>query len=654
MRLPRLLACSLILSLSLPVMAGEGLWMVQDPGVAALAARHRLRLSVKDVSNSVVSLDFRYSGSVLSDRGLVLTGSAPVITYLEELGVDGRAILRDGFNAAADQREIPLKGEKVYVLRRVFDVTEEARAMREGGMDEARIAADLEDAYEQATKLHVKYSSVWEGEGAYVSAYKVYEDVRLVCVPPQSLARPGKEWSWPAHGCDFALLRIYENGSPANTGTSLGVSLAGYSPGGPTITLGFPSHTERILPSDAVKLRESVVFPVSDALGAGRLEILERWTDSDPEIRRKYYSRARGLEKEIGFGRGLDYSCKRLGLITEKETYERWMPDWFLDDLRETFGKAGRVERDKAWRRETLQNGFYAAGYLREASSAGSLERMREILREGIAETDPGVEKELIAYSLREYFTNLDNYYFGPYQKWIQDRFGYDYSAAAEYLWNGSLLSSEKRVREMDSMEGIKEDALLKFLSDSPLGLYDSRRGHKETLDRASHLSKEYVKYVYREKTGKDELPYPDADSTMRVSFGSVNGYSPRDGEYLGWHTVPEGLVRQYSVPEKYQSLLNKGFWGRWGFRVDGKRHGMIACFLTDNDFADGCQGSPVLDSEGRLIGVVSGGNKEAQGCVTAYREGYSRCVGTDIRFILWYLERASGLKRIVKEIQVI
>lgn len=654
MRLRRVLAYSLILLLSLPAMAGEGLWMVQDPGLDKLARQRGLKFSVKDISNSVVTLGFRYSGSVVSDRGLILTSSAPVITYLEGLGIDGRKHLREGFGALTDDREIPLKGESIYVLRRTFDVTEEVESMTREFKDPKEIATRLEDAYAQATGLYCKLSLEWEGEKAYISAYKVYDDVRLVCLPPQSLARPGKEWSWPAHGCDFALLRIYENGAPVSVMDALFLSQGGYSRGSQTVTMGFPAHTERFLSSSAVNLKESVDVPVSNALLAGRLEILRRGIESDPEVRMKYYSRTSTLEKELGFGRGLDRSCKRLGLISGKETYEMFMPDWFLDDLRETYRKAARVEGDKAWRRETLHNGSYAAGYLREASSAESLEKMKEILTAGALETDSEVEKELIAFSLREYFTNLDNYYFGPYQKWIQDRFGYDYLAAAEYLWNGSLLSSERRIREMASTEDIKEDALWRFLSDSPLSLYDGRWGHKETFEKAGYLSKEYVRYVHRDETGRGVISYSEADSTMRVSFGTVGGYSPRDAEHLGWYTVPDGLVKEYDIPEKYQSLLKRGFWGRWGFRVGGKRHGMIVDFLIDNDFADGCQGSPILDTEGRLIGLVSGGNEEALASGVAYHDDLSKCVGTDIRFILWYLERASGLKRLVKELQFI
>lgn len=651
MRFPKTLAYSLILLFSLPAMAGEGLWMIQDPGLERVARQRGFRISVGDVSPAVVSLDFRHSGGVISDRGLVLTSSASIVSYMETLGEEGRKLLRDGFNAAADENEIPLKGERIYSLIKVFEVSGEVRSMERELKDLAVIAARLEAAYARSTGLYCKMSSVWEGESAYISAYKVYDDIRLVCVPPQSLARPGGEWSWPAHGCDFALLRIYENGVPALTGHTLGVSLEGYYKGDLTMTAGFPAHTERYLSSAAVKMKENVEVPVYNTLAAGRLELLNRWIESDPAVRMKYYSRVSLLEKELGFGRGLEASCGRRGLVSSKEAYERWMPDWFLKDLRETFQGIAPVEGDKIWRRETLENGSYAFGYLREASTAGSLERMKKILLSGVRDTDPKVEKELITFALREFFTNLDSYYYGPFQRWIQDRFGYDYVAAAEFLWGESYLSSEKKIREMASADDIKEDTLLRFLSDCPLEVFDSRGNHRETLDKAGHLSREYVRYIHMGETGSGVPSYPDADSTMRVSFGTVDGYSPRDGEYLGWYTVPEGLLREYEIPQRYRSLLSKGFWGRWGFRIGGKRHGMVVDFLIDNDFSDGSQGSPVLSSEGHLIGLVSGGNEESLACGVVYQKDYSRCVATDIRFILWFLERASGLKRIVKEI---
>ena len=301
-------------------------------------------------------------------------------------------------------------------------------------------------------------------------------------------------------------------------------------------------------------------------------------------------------------------------------------------------------EKDKIWRDGTLVNGTFVGGYLLRAAGASSPEEASEIIYSAIRETDPRVEKDLLAYAMSEYYTNLDLRYFGPYQRWIQDRFGYDWSAAAEYLWGKSLLSKPAVTSELESMDDLKNDPLYKFLTDSPLRLYDVLDGHAAKSAEASAAAKEYKKARYWAGVRSGDPEYPDGDSTLRLSFGVS------DGSY----TTPSELLEKTrsATSSRWNAAMEKDFWGRWGFKVAGKRHSMATNFMVSADFAEGMEGSPVLDAYGRLIGVVSSGTPVGVASKEAYLEG-GGCVCTDIRLILWAIDRYAGQKRLVKEFVV-
>ena len=674
MRFSRIITAALSLLIATSAEADKGFWPVQDMD-ATLERDMKalgLRLSLKDiyktdapgngVADAVVSFGFRYTGSVVSDKGLVLTTYAPAEAYLERLGEAGQELLKNGFWTDQYEREIPVQGEKVYSLKRIFDVTQEIKAsIKRLGSEEAAIA-DFVRAYNEATGLTCVIEPFWKGEKYCMYAYKVYDDVRLVVVPPRSVARFGGEkeqWDWPVQRCDFALYRLYEKGKPAVGERSLEVSKDGYSEGSFAMTVGFPISTMRYGSSASTGFRERVSLPVLSGFRNRRMDIISSQMAKDPSVRAKYSARAEDLEKWLQSTSGEASLYKKYHLARKKEASEAGMSEDMLAGLKDAMDKMETVEKDRLLRQETLQDGTFIGRYLRRAEAAASVEKAKEILQAAARETDPKVEKELLAYALEEYYTNLDNFYFGPYQQWIQARFGYDYEAASEYIWDHSLMASPDKVNELESASDIQKDPLWKILSYSPLTLYDGLYDYKALQDQASSLEDEYLKSVYHTALRKGEPVYPDANSTLRLNFGRVGSYYPSDGVFCDWHTAPGSILKKYSpsdpdyaMEDRYRQLIEKDFWGRWGFKIDGKRHGMIVDFLTDLDYVDGCSGAPVMDAYGRLIGLVSGGNADALAGQVSYTDYFSRCVSTDVRYILWFLDRYSGLKSVVKEFE--
>ena len=375
MRLLRNILTVTALLLSTVMSADEGFWLVQDIN-DALENNMRakgLKLRPKEIYNvdapgsgladAVVSLGFKYSGSIVSNWGLVLTCADPAIAFMDRLGDVGQQLLKDGFHAVSEAHEIPVEGEKVYSLKRVFDVTEEVRSMRKGGMDYGEITSRLENAYNESTTLMCRLTSEWAGAKYYIAAYKVYDDVRLVVMPPLSLARMGGEdgkWSWPAHRCDFALFRIYDHGKPVSGAKTLDVSLDGYSEGSFAMTIGFPNFTERFLPSAGMRFREEVALPLANSLRSARLEIMKRMIADDKSVGKLYSSRAKELEERLGVDKGVKSFYGSYNLTPAREASEQWMADSFLANLDRVFKATKRVETDKILRDETLRDGLGA------------------------------------------------------------------------------------------------------------------------------------------------------------------------------------------------------------------------------------------------------------------------------------------------------
>lgn len=672
--------------------ADEGMWMIQDINEALeknMRARG-LQLSAGEiydadapgacVSDAVVSLGFSCTGSVISDHGLVITNHHCAYSHIAALSTAERNYLEEGFWAATLQDEIPLKGEKVYFLKKVVDVTGEARALarelaaKGERFGSRKLGALLEKKYAGQTGLEAVMSSMWAGEKRYMSLYKVYTDVRLVAAPPVCIGFFGGDednWEWPRHNCDFAIYRIYEDNSPVRCGAKLKISLAGYRPGSFAMVIGYPGRTDRYASSAEVDHRQRVILPVSNELCARRMEIMRKWMDADPGIRRKYADRFFGLSNAVENNIGTVQCYRRFGVKAEKEAQEAELQRWIdsadnrkemwgdlLPGLKEAYSKIEAGEIGSVYYRETLLRGTGIAGYMLRAGNGKTVEDAIGILLDGLRETDPRVEKELLTQALRDYFTNLDSYYYSDFHLALQNRFGTGYPAMTEHLWRSSLISSEEKIRSLSSLEQLQRDPLVKLFDVSIVRRFNERNGHLAERNRVANLEREYEKALYWMNLHKDKLQYPDANSTMRITYGTVGGYSPRDALACSWYSTTSGILEKYdplrhdfNLDEQQRRLLEKGDWGRWGSRRSGKKV-MFVDFLTDNDITGGNSGSPVLNARGELIGLAFDGNKESLASDASYTAGYNKCINTDIRFVLWVLDKYAGMQRILDELE--
>lgn len=671
--------------------ADEGMWMIQDINEALeknMRARG-LKLAANEiyndeapgtaVSDAVVSIGFYCTGSVISDQGLIITNHHCAYSNIAKLSTPEHNYLEDGFWAMTSEEEIPIEGETVFFLKKVFDVTEEVKGImkefRANGKPFGirKISAIMEKRYKEATGMECILSSMWAGEKYYMSVYKTYTDLRLVAAPPQSIGYFGgnqDNWTWPRHNCDFTIYRIYEDGKPVTREKSLKISLAGYNQGSFAMVIGYPGRTNRYTSSAEINYQEKINLPISNAIRGGQMSIIRKWMDADPIVRMKYSEWFFSLSNIQENNDGMAKCFRRFWVKDEKIEQEKEMQKWIdaapnrkamwetlIPDLKAIYSETESVERDKVFFRETMFRGTFISRYMLRAGNVSSVERAKETLREGFAATDARVEKELLEYACKEYFENLEFSYFGKFQVKMLDRFGDDYKAMAEYIWNKSVISSLSRIDGIQSVDEVKNDPLRRMLTDTPVTTFNNRKDQLEKRQRVNKLGKEYKKALYWMRLHKDVEQYPDANSTMRITYGTVGGLQPNDAVWYNWYTTPEGILQKYNpddhdyiLKDRHKYLLEKGRWGRWGTRVDGRRT-MIVDFMTDNDITGGNSGSPVLNAKGELIGLAFDGNLESLASDASYTEGYNKCINTDIRYVMWVLDKYAGMKHIVKEV---
>ena len=733
---------------SYSAMADEGMWMIHaiDAALEKKMQERGLQLSANeiynadaegaDVADAVVSMEFGCTGSMISDKGLLITNHHCAYGDVHALSTAEHNYLEEGFWAMRSDEEVNIKGKRVFFLKRVLDITEEVEVLKKEHDVQARpmgmrkLSYILETRYKKETGLEAWLASMWDGSKYYMALYEVYSDVRLVAAPPVSSAAFGGDidnWEWPQHKCDFAMYRVYTapDGSPAEYSkenvpmkpkAKLKISLDGYKAGDYTMVIGYPGSTNRYSNSYEVNFYQTVRQPICNSIRGKQMEIIKKWMDADPEIRLKYSDYFFTLSNIQELYSGEVECIDRFGVIGKKEEGEKELQEWIeasperkerwgslLNDLKTKYLSVAEPERNVNYYRETIVRGTRISractkiNAFRTAvmTSQGITPKKAIELKNGPdpAETefcntfrfcgnkyekhmsailkeyegiDMRVEKDLFRFAVEEYYSNIDHAYIGEYQKELYDRYvsgnGTDYQGLADCIWENSFFTDiqdlERFISEEHTLTEYLTDPLFMFLQEVKVTRFNEATLAAEGGTSRSTLNKEFTHALYQMRMDKGIVQYPDANSTMRITYGTVGGYEPYDGVICDWKTTPAGILEKYqpgdfdfTLNDRQYLLYRKGDWGRWGSGEDGSQ--MYVNFLTDNDITGGNSGSPVLNSKGELIGLAFDGNKESLASDVYCTPGYNKCVCVDIRFILWTIDRYAGMSRIIEELGI-
>ena len=653
----KVLLVAALLLCALNAFADEGMWMIQTID-RALEKRMRaagLKLDGKmiydeekeSLSDAVVALSFSCTGSMISRDGLMITNHHCAYSDIHALSTLDHNYLEDGFWAMNREEELPVKGQAVYFLKKVFDVTPEVDRLRDSldvasrPMAMRRVYKLLEDKYSliYAGQGELICSSYYNGNKYYMALYQVYRDVRLVAAPPVSVASFGGDtdnWEWPQHKGDFAIYRIYTapDGSPAEYSPDnvpmhprkvLKISQNGLSDGDFTMVIGYPGRTNRYASSYAVEEIVQVQNPIQATFRLDQMKIIDKWMNEDVAVRLKYADRYFSLSNVQEIREGEIYCYNRFGVVEAKRAEEQRLQKWLGNSdliyrLGEKYDDVAGINQQIVYFQETIIRGTNLFRYANALSRGDSA-----IVKRELAQLDMRVERDLLRYSLNQFFKYVRPVYWGDYLTDLHTRYKGDVDAMLNEIFDGHLYEA---------------------LTSCRITSFNQRRDQIEAGVSKNSLEKEFKDAVYRMKLSRKEPMYPDANSTMRITYGKVRPLQPRDAISIAARTRSEGILEKYNADD-YEFTLKADFR-----ELLEKNRDIPVNFLTDNDITGGNSGSPVLNARGELVGLAFDGNKESLAGDTYFVEAMNRCICVDIRYVLWILRTYAHMDPLLAEIQ--
>lgn len=668
----------------LPLSADEGMWMLNS-----------VDRRTQSFAKAVVSIDFMGTGSLISDEGLVITNHHVAYSDVFSLSSAEHNYLEDGFWAHSRAEELPIPGRHIQMLVETIDVTDEVEELyangtvKRGPMSMRRMSGILEKKYEQQTGLVASLGTYWSGSKYYISLYREYRDIRLVAAPPVCIGAFGGDidnWEWPQQKCDFAMLRIYTapDGSPADYSAEnvplrsparLKVSTKGYRKGDRTIVIGYPGKTDRYASSAKVRYLTDVTLPVSTSIRGGQMDIIKKWMNDDPAVRLKYSEQFFSMSNAQELYAGELQCYKAFDVADERKAAERELKAWIESD-RDRMARWGTLLDDLDAKYELVRNADRNLNYFRESIVRGTklnvvssrlastgrsftkdrAESTRSSSRKTYESIDLRVERDIFRYSLEVFFENVEKDCWGTFQKELAGKFGKDYDAMCAYLWDSSWMTREEGYSEFlnpevemtqDKVREWQQDRLCRFFEDNQYATFSMTSRNLVGEPSLSALDKEYTCALYQMNLSKGRRQYPNANSTLRVSFGKVGGYSPQDAVWCDYKSSVAGILAKHN-PDDHDFCLNPE-WKKVLSTADRK---MPVDFLSDNDITGGNSGSPVMNSKGQLIGLAFDGNKESLASDISFTKDYNRCINVDIRFVLWTLRNYAHMDSILAEIE--
>ncbi|EFZ38213.1 hypothetical protein HMPREF0663_10582 [Hoylesella oralis ATCC 33269] len=698
--LPLLMAFYLLIPSSLK--ADEGMWTLYNlpQAVYEQMRAEGFQLPYNDlyygqnaIKNAVVNFSGYCSGVVVSPDGLVFTNHHCGFEAIRSHSTVEHDYMLNGFCAKSYEEELPNKNMFVSFMIDQKDVTPRLQRM---GFDyktkaQKEVLIDslqrlLTDSVKRIdSTLHVDIGAFYEGNKYYATTYQDFTDLRLVFAVPKSMGKFGGEtdnWMWPRQTCDFSVFRIYANpktNGPASYSKDnvpyhpkhwAKVSMQGYKDGDFAMTMGYPGSTSRYLSSYGIReMRDAENIPRAQVRGV-KQAVMQKYMRADEAVRIKYDSKyaqsANYWKNSIGMNKCID----SIGIINQKQEYERRIREWqdktgFLrgkldfNKMQRLYNKRFDALRTYMYWRETFirTNEFTTrAMKLLQIPVEGPKDKPKKqyiVFKDNSDEWDASLDKEVLATLLKNYKEHVAAKDLPAFYKDIEIKFGGDYAKFVDFLYENSfLMKSGERI--YINKKSYKKDPGVQY----SLDLLDFMSEHAGILNSVSDSINEQEKYLCAAKLRMEEdLPhYSDANFTMRLSYGQVGGFS-LGGKPSGYYTTAESIVEkmnrgneiyEYQAEPIMKKLLSAKNFGPYQDKTSGK---MQLCFLTNNDITGGNSGSPMFDGYGNLIGLAFDGNWDSLSSDINFDKRLARCIGVDIRYVLFMMDKWGHADRLLKEI---
>lgn len=687
----------------LPAKADEGMWTLYNLPQAVYNQMQAYGYSLpyeslysadNAVKGSVVLFGGFCSGVVVSPDGLVFTNHHCGFEAIRSHSTVEHDYMLNGFYAKDFKDELPNENLYVSFMIEQQDVTARLQALGIDNMTPDKqselidsIATVMTDSVKKIEKTyHVEIDPYYEGNQYFATTYQLFPDVRLVFTVPKSMGKFGGEtdnWMWPRQTCDFSVFRIYadpktnapaeysENNVPYRPKNWAPVSLQGYKDADFAMTIGYPGSTERYLSSYGIREMRDAGNATRVQVRGLKQEIMQRHMRADEAVRIKYDSKYAQSANYWKNSMGMNKCIDSIGIIEQKKAYEMRLSHWQqetgylkgkldFDLMAKLYGE--RFERMKAF--YYLSESFFGTSELvtRAMKAGNGMEvkgsekdpKKQYIEFEDNSEAwDEALDKEVLAAMMKNYREHVPAGYLPSFYKTVDSKFGGDCAAYVDYLYKKSMLMKNGKKLYFNKKKFIEDPGVQLGVS-----LVDYLASQREALMPLSDSIDQQEKYLCAAKLRMEQdMPhYSDANMTMRLSYGRVGGFT-MNGSPSGYYTTAESIVEKMAygdrMPDYFaepimKELLSAKDFGKYQDKTTGK---MQLCFLTNNDITGGNSGSPMFNGKGELIGLAFDGNWDSLSSDIYFEKNLARCIGVDIRYVLYMMDKWGHADRLLKEI---
>ncbi len=695
--------------------ADEGMWLlhmlqrINETGMQEAG----LRLSAQDIYDinnaSLKDAIVRLNGGsctaeVISSQGLVLTNHHCAYGAIQSFSAPEHDYLTDGFWAKAKDQEMHIEDFYVSFLVRIDDVTERVLSKVNDDMPEgergAAVAAELDAIQKEYMEVNPAYSydmkTMYYGNEFYVFTYQDYSDVRLVAAPPESVGKYGGDtdnWMWPRHTGDFSMVRIYadadnnpadysEDNVPFTPKRHLKISMAGVDQGDYTMIMGYPGSTDRFLSSWGVEQAINLYNPSVVECRDLKLKTMKSHMDADKAVRIKYAAKYAQTANYWKYYIGQTKGLKRLEVQAQKQKLEALFNRWVNEDdgRKAEYGEAldliadyyaetdatvkadvyaleaGLIGSDIALfglRVGRAGTGMFDADPEKVAAAKAGLQGLAD---DHFKDYDMDTDRELFVKMLTKYRDDINPAYWPTQFTVVQNKYKGDFEAYANKIYSKSPLRSAEAFAAFleNPKQKTFENDLAIAMSMSLLQRYFQGTSPEvqAKFDRGYRLFVRGLRELMPNKAW-----YPDANSTMRLTYGPVGDYKPADAVHYDFVTTANGILEkkdnsnpEFIVPERLEQLIKARDFGPYA----DENGELVVCFIHGTDITGGNSGSPVMNADGDLIGLAFDGNWEAMSGDIAFEHQLQRTISVDIRYVMWILDKYAGCTNLIEEMDFV
>ncbi|MDQ1772601.1 serine protease [Labilibaculum sp. A4] len=647
------------------------------------------------------------TGEIISDQGLFLTNHHCGFSALQSHSTTEHDYLSDGFWAYDKNEELTNPGVTASILVRMEDVSKEVLSAVNDEMTEEerykaieKVAVELEKKAEEGTDYKANVKSMFEGNQYFLFVYVIYKDVRLVGAPPQSMGKFGGDtdnWMWPRHTADFSMFRIYtgpdgkpadysDNNIPLKPNHHLPVSAKGVEEQDFAMIMGFPGTTDRYLTSFGLEETMKITNQNRYDIRTLKLDIMKEDMLKDAKVRIQYAAKHAQSANYWKYSNEQNKALTKLNTMGHKKEIEKEYLEWAnKKSKREAkYGKALEMIAQVYAERKEVMN---ASSYLREALLSGAempvfaiqLGGLKSLLEAETPDTT-AIEKAITGYRqaaegfYKDYNAPTDEKLMaGMYKmyaenipadqqpeifKTFSEEYNNDFNKLASDVYSNSIFATSESFNKFlddPKLETLENDIAFK-IGNSIIAKYKEIRAElskgSDQLQKGKRLFVDGLMQINKKKNLA-----PDANSSIRLTYGNVGGYTPKDGVYYKHFTTLKGVMEkedptndEFVVPAKLKELYNKKDFGQYA----DKNGNLPVCFLTNSDITGGNSGSPVINGNGELIGTAFDGNSEAMSGDIDFEENLQRCINLDIRYTLFIIDKFAGAQNLIDEMTIV